>query len=148
MNSRPELSLRSQVGDPADETQGGVRGGSRHGEIVINRPPAEVFDVVADTSKEPEYNPRSLSSATHMPSMDLHRTPDPDPEGTPDALVLGPGTGRRPQGTRAPSTTFGLDDIVRYGWTLLGETPNEEVVFGQIGRPWKPVGASAGIPAT
>ncbi|HEY4993154.1 MAG TPA: hypothetical protein VII33_13855, partial [Nakamurella sp.] len=45
---------------------------------------------------------------------------------------------------RTPSTTFGLDDMVRYGWTLLGETPNEEVVFGQIGRPWKPVGASAG----
>ena len=55
-----------------------------HGEIVINRPPAEVFDDVADTSKEPEYNPRSLSSATRMPSMDLHRTLtfDPDPEGT------------------------------------------------------------------
>ena len=47
-------------------------------------------------------------------------------------------------GTRTPSTTFGLDDMVRYGWTLLGEAPNEEVVFGQIGRPWKPVGASAG----
>ena len=45
-----------------------------HGEIVINRPPAEVFDDVADTSKEPEYNPRSLSSATRMSSMDLHRT--------------------------------------------------------------------------
>lgn len=29
-----------------------------HGEIVIHRPPEEVFDVVADTSKEPEYNPR------------------------------------------------------------------------------------------
>jgi len=36
---------------------------------------------------------------------------------------------------RTPSTTFGLDDMVRNGWTLLGETPNEEVVFGQIGRP-------------
>ena len=47
-------------------------------------------------------------------------------------------------GSSTPSTTFGLDDMVRYGWTLLGEAPNEEVVFGQIGRPWKPVGASAG----
>jgi hypothetical protein len=148
VNSRPELSLRSQVGDPADETQGGVV--HSHGEIVINRPPAEVFDVVADTSKEPEYNPRSLSSATHMPSTDLHRTLtfDPDPEGTrmrwswdlePDGAL---------RGLARPRQTFGLDDMVRYGWTLLGETPNEEVVFGQIGRPWKPVGASAGIPAT
>ena len=47
-------------------------------------------------------------------------------------------------GSSTPSTTFGLDDMVRYGWTLLGEAPNEKVVFGQIGRPWKPVGASAG----
>ena len=29
-----------------------------HGDIVINRPPEEVFDVVADTTKEPHYNPR------------------------------------------------------------------------------------------
>ena len=29
-----------------------------HGEIVINRPLEEVFDVVADTSREPRYNPR------------------------------------------------------------------------------------------
>ena len=97
-----------------------------HGAIVIDRPPEEVFDVVADTSREPDYNPRmrhaerltngplgvgtrfhaetdsmgrpvdmvieitdyqrprSLSSATHMASMDLHGTLtfDPVPEGT------------------------------------------------------------------
>ena len=97
-----------------------------HGEIVINRPPEEVFDVVADTSREPRYNPRmhhaeqitngpigvgtrfhaetasmgrpvdmvieitdyhrphSLSSTTHMSSMDLHGTLtfEPVPEGT------------------------------------------------------------------
>ena len=29
-----------------------------HGDIVINRPPEEVFDVVADTTNEPQYNPR------------------------------------------------------------------------------------------
>ena len=85
-----------------------------------------------------------------MPSMHLHRTLtfDPDPEGTrmhwswdlePDGAL---------RGLARPRQTFGLDDRVRYGWTLLGGTPNEEVVFGQIGRPWKPVGASAGIPAT
>ena len=39
----------------------------------------------------------------------------------------------------------------RSGWTtwsatgiLLGEEPGVEIVFGQIGRPWKPVGASSG----
>lgn len=36
--------------------------------------------------------------------------------------------------------------MVRYDWVLLGEEPNVEIVFGQIGRPWKPVGASSGPP--
>ncbi|HEU4451333.1 MAG TPA: SRPBCC family protein, partial [Gaiellaceae bacterium] len=31
------------------------------GEIVIERPPAEVFDVVADECNEPRYDPRPLS---------------------------------------------------------------------------------------
>ena len=51
-------------------------------------------------------------------------------------------------GNRAASgegvPTFGLDDMVRNGWILLGEEPGVEIVFGQIGRPWKPVGASSG----
>ena len=51
-------------------------------------------------------------------------------------------------GNRAASVegvpTFGLDDMVRNGWILLGEKLGVEIVFGQIGRPWKPVGASSG----
>ena len=51
-------------------------------------------------------------------------------------------------GNRAASVegvpTFGLDDMVRNGWILLGEKVGVEIVFGQIGRPWKPVGASSG----
>ena len=39
-----------------------------------------------------------------------------------------------------------MDDLVRYGWVLLDEQPNVEIVFGQIGRPWKAVGASSGPP--
>jgi len=50
--------------------------------------------------------------------------------------------------TAATSQTFGLDDMVRYGWILLGEDPNLEVAFGQIGRPWKAVGASSGPAVT
>jgi hypothetical protein len=42
--------------------------------------------------------------------------------------------------------TFRLDDLVRYGWVLLDEQPTVEIVFGQIGRPWKAVGASSGPP--
>ncbi len=45
-----------------------------------------------------------------------------------------------------PPRTFRLDDLVRYGWVLLDERPNVEIVFGQIGRPWKAVAASSGPP--
>jgi hypothetical protein len=46
----------------------------------------------------------------------------------------------------APSRTFRLDDMVssELGWILLGEEPDVQIVLGQIGRPWKPVGASEG----
>jgi hypothetical protein len=46
--------------------------------------------------------------------------------------------------TRRQAPTFRLDDMLGHGWTLLAEIPGEEVVFAQIGRPWKPVGAAAG----
>jgi hypothetical protein len=46
----------------------------------------------------------------------------------------------------APPRTFRLDDMVGppIGWILLGEEPGTEIVLGQIGRPWKPAGASSG----
>src|SRR5512132_241099 len=52
---------------------------------------------------------------------------------------------QRPLG---PPPTFRLDDMVRppLDWLLLGEQPGVELVLGQIGRPWKPVGASSGPP--
>jgi hypothetical protein len=40
--------------------------------------------------------------------------------------------------------TFRLTDMVRYGWIVLDEQPNVELVLGQIGRPWKSAGASSG----
>lgn len=48
----------------------------------------------------------------------------------------------------APSGTFRLGDMVGppLGWILLGEEPGVQIVLGQIGRPWKPVGASEGPP--
>ena len=51
-----------------------------------------------------------------------------------------------PEGAAPP--TFRLDDMLGppLGWILLGEEPNVEIVLGQIGRPWKPVGASEGPP--
>jgi len=55
---------------------------------------------------------------------------------------------RAAAGQGAAPPTFRLDDMVGppIGWILLGEELNAEIVLGQIGRPWKPVGASEGPP--
>ena len=45
-----------------------------------------------------------------------------------------------------PPPTFRLGDMVRYGWIVLAEEPNVELVLGQIGQPWKSAGASSGPP--
>jgi hypothetical protein len=62
--------------------------------------------------------------------------------------LLGRLPGHRAAGEGARPPTFRLDDMVGppIGWILLGEEPNVEIVLGQIGRPWKPVGASEGPP--
>lgn len=48
--------------------------------------------------------------------------------------------------TVAPRRRFRLEDMVGppLGWVLLSEVPDVEIVLGQIGRPWKPVGSSEG----
>jgi hypothetical protein len=48
--------------------------------------------------------------------------------------------------TAEHSPTFRLSDMVRYGWIVLDEQPNVELVLGQIGQPWKSAGASSGPP--
>jgi hypothetical protein len=57
-------------------------------------------------------------------------------------------TGQRHAPAAAPRGTFRLDDMVGppLGWILLAEEPGAQIVLGQIGRPWKPVGASEGPP--
>jgi hypothetical protein len=47
-----------------------------------------------------------------------------------------------------PPPTFRLTDMVRYGWSVLDEQPNVELVLGQIGHPWKSAGASSGPTVT
>lgn len=41
------------------------------GEIVINRPPEEVFDVVADERNEPKYNPRCFVLTSSLPNRSV-----------------------------------------------------------------------------
>jgi hypothetical protein len=52
---------------------------------------------------------------------------------------------RRQEG---PRPTFRLDDMIGppLNWALLAEEPGVQVVLGQIGRPWRPAGASEGPP--
>ena len=109
VNSRPELAL-AQVGDPADET---AREGSGmvhiHGEIVINRPPEEVFDVVADTTKEPRVQP-AQPLIGHAHALD-GPTPHARPRSRRNPGCVGPGTWNR----TAPSGDSRALDNVRLG---------------------------------
>jgi hypothetical protein len=44
--------------------------------------------------------------------------------------------------------TFRLRDLPSMDWMLLGERPGAELAFGQVGKPWKPRGASPAEPVT
>ena len=56
---------------------------------------------------------------------------------------------RRADQTRAPTRPrFRLRDLPSMGWMLLGERPGRELVFGQVGKPWKPTGGLPSEPVT
>jgi hypothetical protein len=46
------------------------------------------------------------------------------------------------------SPRFRLRDLPAMGWMLLGERPGAELVFGQVGKPWKPRGGAPAEPVT
>jgi hypothetical protein len=46
------------------------------------------------------------------------------------------------------SPTFRLRDLPAKGWMVLGERPGVELVFGQVGQPWKPRGGTPAEPVT
>jgi hypothetical protein len=43
-------------------------------------------------------------------------------------------------GEPAPAT-FRVEDMISYGWMLLGENPSE-IILGQISQPWKAAGTA------
>jgi hypothetical protein len=51
-------------------------------------------------------------------------------------------------GTPSAPPTFRLRDMTAMGWMLLGERPGAELVFGQVGKPWKPRGGAPAEPVT
>ena len=52
-----------------------------------------------------------------------------------------------PAGSARPRLRLG-DDLAGLGFSLLGETPGVELVWGQVSRPWKPLAASTRAPRT
>lgn len=57
--------------------------------------------------------------------------------------------GRGTTTTREASRrTFRFRDMVDLGWMTLAETPGEELVLGQVSRPWKGVAVSTHVPDT
>jgi hypothetical protein len=55
-------------------------------------------------------------------------------------------TGQAGESSSPP--TFRLRDLPAMGWMRLGERPGAELVFGQVGKPWKPGGGSPTEPVT
>jgi hypothetical protein len=49
---------------------------------------------------------------------------------------------RGDQAEASAAPTFRLRDLPAIGWMLLGERPGAELVFGQIGKPWRPRGGA------
>lgn len=58
--------------------------------------------------------------------------------------------GRRgDQAEASPSSPrFRLRDLPSFGWMPLGERPGRELVFGQVGKQWKPRGGLPSEPVT
>jgi hypothetical protein len=68
------------------------------------------------------------------------------------SLVTGALMGLRGYGWRRRRAAEGeaaslSERLVRFGFTLLGETPGEELVFGLVGRFWRPDGGLRSISA-
>lgn len=55
---------------------------------------------------------------------------------------------RRGQAVAAELPTFRIRDLPMRGWVLLGERPGEELVYGQVGKPWKGAGGVPDHPVT
>lgn len=56
------------------------------------------------------------------------------------------GYGRRTRRTAGRRATL-PDSLVRFGFTPLGEDPGRELVFGLVGRFWRPKGDLRSVPA-
>jgi hypothetical protein len=98
---------------------------------VLRAPPEQCFDTVVGFDLFQLRVSRVLFGARGLPQR------------LADALR------HRADQTRAPTRPrFRLRDLPSMGWMLLGERPGVELVFGQVGKPWKPRGGAPANPVT
>jgi hypothetical protein len=55
---------------------------------------------------------------------------------------------RQGQAPAAEPPTFRIRDLAARGWILLGERPEMELAYGQVGKPWKGAGGVPNHPVT
>lgn len=55
---------------------------------------------------------------------------------------------RQGQATSVEPSTFRIRDLPARGWIQLGECPGTELVYGQVGKPWKGAGGVPDRPVT
>lgn len=55
---------------------------------------------------------------------------------------------RQGQMTTVEPPTFRIRDLPARGWIPLGERPGMELVYGQVGKPWKGAGSAPDQPVT
>lgn len=98
---------------------------------VFRAPPSEVFAAITNLDLFQLPLPRLLLEARALPGR------------LADARAR-----RRGQAVAAEPPTFRIRDLPARGWVLLGERPGVELVYGQVGKPWKGAGGVPDHPVT
>lgn len=98
---------------------------------VFRAPPSEVFAAITNLDLFQLPLPRVLLEARALPGRLV------------DARAR-----HRGQAVAAEPPTFRIRDLQARGWILLGERPGVELVYGQVGKPWKGAGGVPDHPVT
>lgn len=92
---------------------------------LFRAPPAEVFDAITNLDLFRLPVARVLLEARGLPSR-----------------VAGAAARRHGETVPPEPTTFRVRDLPARGWIPLGERPDNELVYGAVGQPWKGTGGS------
>ena len=92
---------------------------------VFRAPPAAVFDAITNLDLFRLPVARVLLGARALPGR-----------------IADAAARRRGESVVAEPPTFRVRDLAARGWILLGERPGTELVYGEVGKPWKGTGGS------